>query len=122
MSGKIHVHGTDERRKDLRVPLRVMHVKLEGKTKVFFGYADNLSENGMFIQSINPKEAGSRFKISFQLPGSTSTIECMAEVIWKRDFSPSSSHKPGMGLKFIDMDSDYKDALRRFLEDKSQSG
>ncbi len=121
MSEKAHISPESERRKALRIPIRVMHVKLEGKKKVFFGYADNLSENGMFIQSVNPKEAGSRFKISFALPGSNTSIECMAEVVWKRDFSPSSQHKPGMGLKFVDIDSDYKDILRKFLQKNSNA-
>lgn len=111
-----HDNENGEKRKDLRVPIRVMQIKMEGGTKVFFGYADNLSTSGLFIQTINPKAAGTRFSIEFILPGSQQKIECQVEVMWKRDFVPGSHFKPGMGLRFIDLDSDFLSLLRQFIE------
>lgn len=105
-----------EKRRELRVPMRVLHVKLEGHKKVFFGYADNLSTSGFFIQSINPKEAGSKFKIEFNLPDCQEKIECLAEVVWKRDFTTNSSCKPGMGLRFVEIERKYSALIREFIE------
>ncbi len=96
-----------------------MQVHSGEKKKLFFGYANNLSASGMFIQSINPKPAGTQFKVEFTLPGREEKIECTVEVVWKRDFVPGSRYTPGMGLKFVELDSDYRNLLKRFIEQSS---
>ncbi len=90
------------KRKTLRYPILITKIKVEQNGKVFFGYAKNISKTGLFIQSINPKDEGERFKIEFNLPGDNETFTCMAEVIWKRDYLPNARYEPGMGLEFID--------------------
>lgn len=91
------------KRRYLRSPILVTKVKAEHNGKVFFGYAKNVSKVGIFIQTINPKDEGERFKLEFQLPDDDETIICVAEVVWKRSYHPSEEYEPGMGLKFIDL-------------------
>ncbi len=91
------------KRRYLRSPILVTKVKAEQNGKVFFGYAKNVSKVGIFIQTVNPKDEGERFKLEFQLPGGGETITCTAEVVWKRSYHPSEEYEPGMGLRFIDI-------------------
>ena len=94
------------KRKKLRVPLLITKVKVEQTGKFFFGYAKNISKTGMFIQSVNPKEVGERFRLEFKLPKDTRTISCTAEVRWKRGYRPWEDHEPGMGLEFIEIEKE----------------
>ena len=52
-----------EKRVHLRVPLRVLKVgSFESGRDIFFGYAQNLSLGGMYIQTSNPKDIGEELK------------------------------------------------------------
>lgn len=104
------------KRKNLRTPILITKVKVDQDGKVFFGYAKNISKTGLFIQSINPKDEGERFKIEFDLPGDKGTFSCMAKVIWKRGYMPKAKYEPGMGLEFIDLPRDLSDKLEAFCD------
>lgn len=99
------------KRKTLRTPILITKVKVDQNGKVFFGYAKNISKTGLFIQSINPKDEGERFKIEFDLPGDNEAFNCMAKVIWKRGYLAKARYEPGMGLEFIDLSRDLTDKL-----------
>ncbi len=57
------------RRKELRTPILITRIKADCNGKTFFGYAKNISQGGMFIQSVNPKNVNEQFQIEFSLPG-----------------------------------------------------
>lgn len=108
-----------DKRMDLRIPLRVMKVNTTDYGKeVFFGYAQNLSLSGMKIQTSNPRNIGSRFKIIFELSGNI-RINCDAEVIWAQDYDPKSKIMPGMGIKFIDMNSECVRSIEEYIKKNS---
>ena len=104
------------KRKTLRTPILITKVKVDQDGKVFFGYAKNISKTGLFIQSINPKDEGERFKIEFGLPGDNETFRCMARVIWKRGYMPNARYEPGMGMEFIDMPGGLSDKLEAWCD------
>lgn len=108
-------YKTSNKRRYLRVPLLVTKVKVDQEGKVFFGYAKNISRVGIFIQTINPKNEGERFKIEFQLPRKGGNISCMMEVVWKRSYQAHCEYEPGMGLKFIDLSEEMSDMLERWV-------
>ncbi|NIQ95978.1 MAG: pilus assembly protein PilZ [Desulfuromonadales bacterium] len=93
-----------DKRRDLRTPLIVLKVKLDDGNKAFFGYAKNISRSGLFIATVNPKEPGSTFHIEIPLPDPINrSVQCEAEVIWKRHYTRGGPYEPGMGLKFNGM-------------------
>ncbi len=102
------------KRRYLRAPILIKKVKAEQNGRVFFGYAKSISRAGIFIQTINPKDEGERFKLEFQLPNDDETITCMAEVIWKRSYHPLEEYEPGMGLKFIDISEEISAKLDKW--------
>ncbi len=109
---------SENKRKNLRVPILVTQVKGEYEGKVFFGYAKNISKVGLFIQTISPKERGATFKIEFTLPKSETMITCSAEVIWARNFISEALYEPGMGLKFIDLSETTAEIIDRWVSER----
>jgi uncharacterized protein (TIGR02266 family) len=105
-----------DRRKNLRAPMIVLRAKVEGDRKTFFGYAKNISRSGMFIGSINPQEPGSQFRVEFSLPDPLNlTIQCGCEVVWKRLWTDTTKHEPGMGLRFLDIPADTAEAIDAWI-------
>lgn len=87
---------------------------MEISREVFFGYATNISGAGICIQTINPKPAGFRIRLRFNLPGDKETIECSAEVAWSKEYNSKACHRPGMGLKFVDLEEQDKARIDAF--------
>lgn len=103
-------------RHNLRVALLIKKVKLEDKSRVFFGYATNISCSGFFISSVNPAPLGSRFTVELTLPAPLNQIVCCeCETIWRRTFSLKSTDEPGMGLRFVDLDAHIKDKIDEWI-------
>ncbi|MBI5587643.1 MAG: PilZ domain-containing protein [Deltaproteobacteria bacterium] len=80
-------------------------------------YATMLSEQGLFIRSVNPLPDGTMLKLSLELPGST-PLALEGEVIFTRPLMKDGWIEPGMGVKFINMNDGLRDALKRFIEDQ----
>ncbi|MCX7957415.1 MAG: TIGR02266 family protein [Deltaproteobacteria bacterium] len=104
-----------ERRKELRVYLRVFKMKVETSKDVFFGYAKNISASGLFVPTVNPKKVGERFKLKFRLPGSMKDIVVTAEVVWSRLYSDSDEYEPGMGIRFAEISEEDAESIRQFV-------
>lgn len=111
-----------ERRRELRVPLRLIRVKMETKKDVFFGYAKNISASGLFVPTVNPKAVGEKFRLKFVLPDSKREIIVTAEVVWNRRFSEAGEYEPGMGIKFIQISDEDADLIRKFVAHKREEG
>ncbi|MFZ3064351.1 MAG: PilZ domain-containing protein [Nitrospirota bacterium] len=101
-----------DKRRSLRTHMLVLKVHGKYRSKAFFGYARNISQGGLFISSITPKQVGEKFPIEFTLPGTDIIINCTAEVMWSRRFDPQMhlkvNYEPGMGIKFLDLIEEKK--------------
>jgi Tfp pilus assembly protein PilZ len=102
-------------RRHLRVPLRVETIRPGRVRPRFLGYAENVSESGVFVQCSNPRAFGSRFLMRLHLPGSPPRgICCQAEVIWTRGYSGVHGPCAGMGIRFVEVAEDSQDLLSTF--------
>ena len=108
--------GGPERRRQLRVPLRVLRVSAQHQGEFFFGYASNISNTGVFIETSNPKPNGTRVKLKFSLPGLVAPTVCVAEVVWTREFTGKGVESPGMGLRFLELQPEAAVLIREFVE------
>ncbi len=108
-------HSDVEKRKELRIPLRVLRVKAAMEGDVFFGYARNLSPTGMFIQTPNPKEPGQEVHVRFTLPPKDEEISCRAKIVWARNYLGKNKEEPGMGLTFVDLSVNEAEIIRHFV-------
>lgn len=110
-----------DKRQALRCALLIKKVRLEDKSRVFFGYATNISRSGLFISSINPTAIGSQFTIEINLPSPLNvTFTCRCETVWHRKYSAKDTLEPGMGLRFIDLTDESKELLAAWIDTRSK--
>ena len=105
-----------DKRKDLRVPLRVLKVETELNGDVFFGYAADISKSGLFIQTSNPRPVGTKVRLMFVLPGTKEKLTFQAEVIWNRNYIGKEGLTPGMGMRFVELDSTNREKIEKFVD------
>ena len=106
-------------RKNLRAPLIIQKVHIDGERPAFFGYSKNISRSGMFIATTNPIQAGEQIDLEFQLPAPLKgTARCRCEVVWKRPHGTHLPFEPGMGMKFIDMPAEITDRLDQWIKEQ----
>lgn len=79
-------------------------------------YSGNISEGGMFIKSLTPQPVGSVFSFEFRLRDAIKLIQGWGEVVWVREAKDAdASHEAGMGIKFIDLDEESRNLIRRIV-------
>jgi uncharacterized protein (TIGR02266 family) len=105
------------RRKYLPCPLLVVRNAGSSGGRIFFGYARNISSGGLYISTVNPRQPGSQFELEVPVPPLGRCINCLCEVVWKRDFTHDSPYDPGMGMKFIDLDGNVARAIDTWVEE-----
>lgn len=121
-----------EKRQATRVHVPVY---VEAFTESFpVGVLKNVSAEGMFIQSTEPKEVGTRMDLSLKLPGAETKIEMTAEVVWvvyPPTFSEMGSSvqpgkpvtdNPGMGLRILSASPQDLASLEGFLQEAEAAG
>lgn len=122
----------NEKRHTTRIPVTVY---IEAFSESFpIGILKNVSAEGMFIQSTEPKEVGTRMDLSFVLPGSEEKIQLTAEVV-RVIYPPSYSDmeqnvqpgkpvadNPGMGLRILSASPQDLVSLEGFLQEPEAAG
>jgi len=109
--------SSQDKRRYLREPIIVFKVIEDTQHQPLFGYAKNISRGGFFVASINPREPGDRFKISFQIPNSDIKVRCQCEIVWARRYSNSSRIEPGYGVRFTDITEDIAAAIDEWVSE-----
>lgn len=105
-------------RKNLRAPLIVQKIRIDGEPPGFFGYSKNISRSGMFIATTNPITPGEQVNLDFQLPPPfKGTVRCCCEVVWKRPHGTHLPFEPGMGIKFVDMPDDISEKIDKWIKE-----
>jgi len=81
-------------------------------------YSSNISSGGLFVRTRNPLPDGERFRLKLQLPELQDPIKIQCEVAWSRAAGGEAGGGPaGMGLKFLEMSPDERQALKEYLDD-----
>ncbi len=98
--------GGADRRGYPRSPIIVREARCLAGMEVFFGYATNISREGLFIGTPVPQKRspGEVFEIRFSLPGTQRAFSCRVSVVWSRPYRQDNpGQSPGFGLKFLDL-------------------
>jgi uncharacterized protein (TIGR02266 family) len=109
-------HAETPARRELRTPLRTEVLVGEARLPRFLGYTSNVSEEGAFIQSLNPRPIGTLLKIRMHAPGESFT--CEAEVIWVRRYAGRQAPCPGMGVRLLHVARALTERLRGFCSQR----
>ena len=121
---------TPDKNERRRVPRLGIPVYVQAFSEIFpLGFLINISPEGMFVQSTEPKEVGTRIDLSFQPDPAAASIKMTTEVMWV-NYPPSFSEyedysqgirspvadNPGMGLRIIDITPQDKARLDDFIK------
>ena len=102
-----------DRRRVSRVPYR-SEIDFWIGSLHFSAYYTDISTKGIFIETIEPKEPGTRCKMRFTLPGHYRPIETEGIVTW-------TDPRVGMGVSFLTLTRDGYEAIEEFsLETQEQ--
>ncbi len=102
-----------ERRGGLRlkvgVPIEYQSLGLWQESATF-----NLSSWGVFIRTPSPFEPGENVILRFRLPEQAQPIRAMGRVVWSNT-DPGKWGGAGMGIQFLDLSAEQRDAIERHL-------
>lgn len=86
------------------------YVDYTGTEVLLYHKVQNISLGGICIQSAAVEDVGTVVDLVLNFPDLEATIGVNGEVVW-------ANHEPpmDMGIRFIDLDEDRKDTLRRYL-------
>lgn len=116
-SGSAPAEDPRERRRWERV-LIDLEVDYGDQDNYLFAYIRDLSATGLFVRTNAPEEPGTRLNVRFTPPdGCGEPLELEGEVIWINRYRPSQrdSLHPGMGIRFIGLESEQRHRLVEFV-------
>lgn len=86
------------------------YVDYTGSEVLLYHKVQNISLGGICIQSAAVEDVGTMVDLVLNFPDLEATIGVKGEVVWANHDAPMD-----MGIRFIDLDDDRKDTLRRYL-------
>jgi uncharacterized protein (TIGR02266 family) len=92
-----------------RLELRA-YVDFTGSEVLLYHKIQNISLGGICIQSSSVEEVRTIVDLLLNFPDLEATIGVKGEVVWVNHEPPMD-----MGIRFIDLDDDRRDTLRRYL-------
>jgi len=111
-----------ERRRAPRV-LVDLQVDYTSEENYLFAYITDISATGIFVRTTTPESRGTHLNLRFSdLPeGFTAdeagNLEVEGEVIWVNPYRPGAPDNlhPGMGIRFVSLDSELRDRLLELI-------
>jgi len=92
---------------------------MESEHNFYTGLTQDLSRGGLFVATHNLRPVGERIHLRFTLPASPTPIEAVTEVRWVRQTAiPGGGGEVGMGLEFIQLSIQGKQAVQAFLRQR----
>ena len=99
-------------RSTVRVPVDAqVTVHFENLAGFVTTCAANISLEGMFIQTEQPRVIGTRVLFELKLRDEFALVQGVGEVAWIRPQEESAERPAGMGIRFLQMDQDDKDVI-----------
>lgn len=106
--------GNDERA--IRYPLR-FPVAYDDGEGFMTGHVIDVSESGLFIETVMPLKEGTRVRITPLLPEKAGLFELEAEVVRAKEYDPEvlMDLPAGMGVRFISVTDEEKANLKQLF-------
>lgn len=86
------------------------YVDYTGNEVLLFHAIENISLGGLSITAPTVEKVGRTVELVLNFPDSSSSLECMGEVVWSHE-----DEEGRMGIKFLDLTSEQKRLLKEFL-------
>ncbi|HLD74179.1 MAG TPA: TIGR02266 family protein [Bdellovibrionota bacterium] len=111
--------GSSEKRLVPRKKVKTrMVLRIEGEPEedVKTYIAENLSENGVFLKTVDQYPLGTKVELRFSLTNSPQLLKVKGEVKWLRPSAEETSRDPaGVGVEFTELDSEHQKIIHDFL-------
>lgn len=119
MESEDNVSGEFQR--STRMPLdAVVRLHFQGTVAYQNGFAANVSATGMFVKHPAPPPLGTQLVFEFNLGAERKPVQGGGEVVWVRDKYLGPGQPAGVGIRFLQLDSQSRDhiaeALFEYLE------
>jgi len=86
------------------------YVDYTGSEVLLYHKIQNISLGGISIQSSSVEDVGTVVDLVLNFPDIDASIAVKGEVVWANREPPMD-----MGIRYIELDDDHKDTLRRYL-------
>ena len=100
-----------ERRVAMRMVLHAQ-VNIKSESNFFMGFAENISEGGVFVSTYSPPAVGDEVELAVGVEGSEA-IPVKGIVRWHR--TDEQGNPSGCGVQFVDLDDDSRRILEMLL-------
>ena len=111
--GVMYLEERGERRFRLHV-----NVTLRANGKEFNAFSGDISDGGLFVATPELLPKGTKVDLKFKLPREEDEIQLRGEVRWTRERGDYDRDVvPGFGVKFLDLVSEDRFRLFRYLDD-----
>lgn len=81
------------------------------------GYVvSSLSDNGLFVRTLEPRDVKTTHTITFML--NDRVIRAEATVLYVYRFGEKLTEEPGMGMKFLNLSALDQDAIQQYIRDQ----
>lgn len=105
-------------RQNIRVPVN-LKASLEGPSSAAV-FVTMLSDNGLFVRTLDPHPAGSKHTVSFLLEDRMIRVD--AVVLYAYGYEEGPQKEPGMGMKFLNLSPVDKDVIQNYITEKVHPG
>lgn len=104
-----------DRRRAPRV-LVDLEVDYASEDNYLFAYITDISATGIFVRTTTPEAPGTHLNLRFSSDPS-GHLEVEGEVIWVNPYRPGTPDNlhPGMGIRFVSIDSELRDRLLELI-------
>ncbi len=106
-------------KRDFRRADVTTEVSFESETNFYVGFTADISAGGLFVVTWNTAKIGTSINLKFSLPDSDEEVVIEGVVRWVREHNPNDPDLwPGMGIQFENLNSDTRDVLQMFIEQR----
>jgi uncharacterized protein (TIGR02266 family) len=82
-------------------------------------YMLNVSNGGIFVKTDKPIKLDSVVSLIIGLPGDPEKMEIQGRVVWSNPTGDKSSFPKGMGLQFVNLNSENREKIGDFVDTHS---
>jgi uncharacterized protein (TIGR02266 family) len=107
---------SENRRVYPRIALEV-EVDLQSEHNFYTGFTQNISAGGLFVSTASVMHLGDTALLRLTLPGNV-RVEAHAVVRWVREQTVSRGMPPGMGMQFLDLTPEARQAIEAFVNQR----
>ena len=79
-----------------------------------------ISVQGMFVKTLHPRQVGTKHSVSFVLKKKIVRVD--AEVLYAYRFGEGPAKDPGMGMKFVTIESDDRALIEAYIQESFSAG